>query len=245
MLRAEVGFGCPVAGCGNPYLEWHHFDPPWHMQEHHNSAGMIALCGEHHKHADAGAFTTAQLRELKRDGEGRNEARQGRFNWLRNNLLAVVGGNFFYETPNILTLRDEPAIWLSRDESGYLMVNLRMLTTSGEPRLRLEENFWTLKGKPTDFECPPSGRLIQATYPNGDEVRIEFFPLGDFDAARKRYPSAAFEEWQVEFPITAVEVTMEVGGTDISFGPKHTTFGPGTMIKNSFWSRCHGALALS
>ena len=27
-LRQEVGFGCPIPNCGNPYLEWHHFDPP-------------------------------------------------------------------------------------------------------------------------------------------------------------------------------------------------------------------------
>src|SRR5918912_315690 len=24
-LRREVGFGCPVPDCGNPYLYWHHF----------------------------------------------------------------------------------------------------------------------------------------------------------------------------------------------------------------------------
>jgi hypothetical protein len=28
LLRSEVGFCCPVEGCGNPYLTWHHFDPP-------------------------------------------------------------------------------------------------------------------------------------------------------------------------------------------------------------------------
>jgi hypothetical protein len=27
-LRQEVGFRCPVDDCGNPYLTWHHFDPP-------------------------------------------------------------------------------------------------------------------------------------------------------------------------------------------------------------------------
>ena len=61
-LRREVGFGCPVRDadgvrCGNPYLYYHHFDPPWATEEHHNPAGMIALCGEHHPKADAGTFT--------------------------------------------------------------------------------------------------------------------------------------------------------------------------------------------
>ena len=43
-LRQEVGFGCPVPNCGNPYLEWHHFDPPWSIENHHRPEGMIALC---------------------------------------------------------------------------------------------------------------------------------------------------------------------------------------------------------
>jgi hypothetical protein len=38
----------------------------------------------------------------------------------------------------------------------------------------MEDNYWIIRGEPTDFECPPSGRLIHAIYPNGDELRIEF-----------------------------------------------------------------------
>src|SRR4029079_15500764 len=93
-LRREVQFGCPVSGCANPYLEYHHFDPPWREKHHHNPEGMLALCAEHHRKADAGAFTVEQLREMKK--ESPNTVR-GRFNWLRNELLAVVGGSFYFE----------------------------------------------------------------------------------------------------------------------------------------------------
>ena len=41
-LRREVGFGCPV--CRSPFLTWHHFDPPYHVEEHWRHEGMIALC---------------------------------------------------------------------------------------------------------------------------------------------------------------------------------------------------------
>src|SRR5215211_7582447 len=64
-LRREVGFGCPVDGCGSPYLTWHHFDPPWKERQHHDVVGMVALCREHHDKADVGAFTRQQLRQLK------------------------------------------------------------------------------------------------------------------------------------------------------------------------------------
>jgi hypothetical protein len=64
-LRGEVGFGCPVEGCGSPYLTWHHFDPPWREREHHDADGMFALCLQHHKEADSGAFSDSQLRSFK------------------------------------------------------------------------------------------------------------------------------------------------------------------------------------
>lgn len=101
-LRNEVGFGYPFPDCGNPYLYWHHFDPPWNVQQHHDSAGMIALCAMHHAKADSGTFTTDQLRSFKKEGSVRSVEIRGRFDWMRRDLLAVVGGNFYLETPVIL-----------------------------------------------------------------------------------------------------------------------------------------------
>jgi hypothetical protein len=85
-LRNEVGFGCPVYGCANPYLEYHHFDPPWHIENHHNPEGMIALCTQHHKQADGGAYTNEQLHAMKNDSAHAEEVR-GQFNWLRRNRI--------------------------------------------------------------------------------------------------------------------------------------------------------------
>ena len=79
-LREEVAFGCPIDGCGSPYLTWHHFDPPWHVEQHHKFEGMVALCLQHHKEGDAGAFTPEQLRTLKEDP------------FLRRVDVALIGG---------------------------------------------------------------------------------------------------------------------------------------------------------
>ncbi|MDP9457654.1 MAG: HNH endonuclease, partial [Actinomycetota bacterium] len=51
-----------------------------------------------------------------------------------HSLLAVVGGNFYYDTPIIFQYQGEPSIWFNRDEDGYLLLNVRMLSTSGQPR---------------------------------------------------------------------------------------------------------------
>lgn len=244
-LRREVGFGCPVEGCARPYLEWHHFDPPWHVRPHHDPAGMVALCPEHHRQADAGAFTADQLRALKLSPEERVEAVRGRFNWMRNDLLAVVGGNFYIRTPTIFTFREEKRIWLGRDDDGYLLLNVRMLSASGQPRARIDENFWVAKGDPIDVESPPSGKLLRIRYDNGDDLRVGFAELASFEAARSRYdqfPDRINE--YLTFPITAVEVQMTVGGTDIRFGPKQTNLAANASIRSSVFVDCPAAIGL-
>jgi len=234
-LRREVQFGCPVSGCANPYLEYHHFDPPWREKQHHNPEGMLALCAEHHRKADAGAFTVEQLREMKK--ESPNTVR-GRFNWLRNELLAVVGGSFYFETPVIFQFQGEKAIWFERDPDNNLLLNIRMVTGSGQPRLSLRNNDWMILGNPIDFESPPSGKRIHARYDNGDSLSIEFFVLPDLETAMKRYTHAGSDGLaSLSYPITAVEVQELFGGTEWGFGPTWTKLA-GVTITGSFMSRC-------
>lgn len=120
----------------------------------------------------------------------RTEEVKGRFDWMRHDLLAVVGGNFYYETPPIFQFRGEPSIWFNCDEAGYLLLNLRMLTISNQPRARIEDNFWLPLGYPDDLECPPSEKLLRMTYANGDKLMIEFFELESIADAKKRYSEA-------------------------------------------------------
>jgi hypothetical protein len=237
-LRHEVGFGCPANECGNPYLEWHHFDPPWSEREHHDPAGMVALCGEHHSKADAGAYTPDQLRAFK---DNQAAFVGGRFDWMRNDLLVVVGGNFYHETPTAVQFGQQPVVWLNRDDDGYLLLNLNMLTAGQEPRAVMQDNFWVALGCPVDLECPPSGKRLKVVYDNGDRLGIEFFPLDSADEVDVRYPEAHATSWPISFPITAVEVQMKVGGSDLEFGPRSTKFGRMQMT-NCFSSHCRVGL---
>ena len=172
-LRQEVGFCCPLRGCGSPYLTWHHFDPPWRIEKHHRPQGMIALCREHADKADHGSFTDDQLRELKRMGRSRAKLVRGQFDWMRRDLLAVVGGNFYYDQRVILRINDIPCIWFDRDEEDYSLLNFKMPTISGRPRAQVESNFWSVTPAVDEVVCPPSGRLIEVAYPkNGDKFRV-------------------------------------------------------------------------
>lgn len=262
-LAEEVGFGCPVEGCGSPYLTWHHFDPRWAVRQHHEPDGMVALCRDHHPEADAGAFTIEQLRDMKREGRDRNQAIGARLNWMRDKLLAVVGGNFYYETPIVLRVQHLPVVWFNRDELGRLLVNLQMLSTSGQPRIVMIDNFWLSAGTDeSEIVCPPSGRLVSARYPNGDQLKIAFRELASVEELDRRYASAGlpadvkkrFEglgmplpemrtshiesvaRFGIEFPLAAVEITMEIAGTELRLGPTHTTL-PGQSIMQGCWMK--------
>jgi hypothetical protein len=235
-LRQEVGFGCPAGPsaedtCGSPYLTWHHFDPPWHVNQHHNPEGMVALCREHHDKAEGSAYTADQLREFKSRSAG---AVSGRFDWMRRQLLVVVGGNFYLDTPIPVQLGDQPLVELKRDDEGYLLVSMTMPGPS--PRLRMEDNFWLSTGTPADLECPPFGKRIRAHYEDGDEVRIEFFELDAADDLRSRYAGFNYAD-EIPYPITAVEVQMKLAAIGIDFGARRTQLGTNQII-NGFMRGC-------
>jgi hypothetical protein len=204
---------------------------------------MIALCSEHHPKADAGAFTKDQLHAMKQEAAQRTIAIKSRFDWMRNDFLAVVGGNFYHETPVAVQFKGTPVVSFSSEEGGFKLLNVGMLSSSGSPRLRVEEHFWIEQGIPEDLECPPSGKLLKAEYENGDSIRIEFFELESKQALHKRYPNVDSDRWGLPYPITAVEIRMNVAGTSIKFGPRESNIG-GILIRDSFASRCPVGLAI-
>ena len=95
-LQEEVGYVCPIPGCTSPYLEWHHFDPPWRVEKHHRPKGMIALCSHHHPVGDVETYTSEQLHEYKAAAAKRAATAAGEFEWRRRKLLLVVGGVYFW-----------------------------------------------------------------------------------------------------------------------------------------------------
>jgi hypothetical protein len=237
-LRTEVGFGCPVPMCGNPYLEWHHFDPPFATEAHHRPEGMIALCAEHHRKADAGAYTADQLREFKANKVNAESVR-GTFDWLRNDLLAVVGGNFYYETLKVLVVDGQDTVWFRRDEDGYLRLNVRVPSLSPEPRAVIEDNLWHNIGDPADLRSPPSGRALEIRYATGDRLAVEFFEIQTQEDLYARYRSEILRDRAaLKLPITVVEVTLHIGGTEVSLAAGGTTLPGNNQIRGGFVSHC-------
>ena len=132
---------------------------------------------------------------------------------MRKNLLTVVGGTYFYEVRVAVQCGTKPVIWFNRDEDRHFLLNLRMLTTSTEPRAMVSDNDWITLGRPSDLECPPSGKRLKVQYDDGDRLMIEFLELTE-EAARSRYGwrSSWYDQalMGIGFPLTAVEIFMKV-----------------------------------
>jgi hypothetical protein len=196
---------------------------------------MIALCREHADKADNGAFTDAQLREMKRTGKERAQLVRGRFDWMRRDLLTVVGGNYFYDLTNVLAIGSRQCIGFSRDEDGYLLLNFSMPTLAGRHRAQIVDNFWSVVPDVSEVICPPSGRLVEVRYDNGDRFRVEFFTMDSAAELQGRYTSPRVGTWaaSLPYPLTVVEVWETAAGTSIEFGPDFTKLG-GLNIADSF-----------
>ncbi len=242
-LRSEVGFGCPVPRCRIPFLEYHHFDPEWHVENHHRPEGLIPLCPTHH--AQAASFTIEQLRQMKRSAALAVPA-AGRFLWLRRELVGAVGGCLYHETPVLVQFGDDPMVWFNRDEFGHALLNARMLTTTGneQERIRIEDNDFSVRGTPVDFECPPSGRLLRVRYANGDYMRVAFREVHTRDAAARAFPHihGGLEWLTAEWPLTFVTISMRAGGTNVRFGPTMTMLPGNNSIRGAVMSHCGAGL---
>lgn len=241
-LRQEVEFGYPVPDCGNPYLEFHHFDPPWAVEKHHDPDRMIALCSTHHAKADA--WNPEQVRALKRSPQNRPEV-QGRIEWMSHSILAVVGGNFYYETPTILMLNGRRVVWFERDEQHYLLLNISMDAPGEPPRTSLTNNDWTIKGEPRDVISPPNGSQLKVQYPGGDFLEIRFKEYQSFETLSKAYPSIIEFGDEFHFPVVVAQVELRVRKFGLHLHPEKTILPGSNVVQGGILINCEIGLAIN
>jgi len=172
-LRREVEFCCPVDSCPSPYLTWHHFDPPWHTRQHHDPTGMVALCLQHHKEADAGAFAPDQLRAFKTTVT--RDRPVGRFNWKREQLILRAGGGLYVGCTVFLEMAGHQMIWLTADDDGNQMLNMDVRGAHGKLAFAMRDNCWTVLTELDDVEAPPSARSLVLRAPRQEvQVSVKF-----------------------------------------------------------------------
>lgn len=217
-------------GCANPYLTSHPIGPD----------EVVPLCLTHARQATDTDAPADRLRALAQ-AAGRPSSRTPRPVWQQRPLLCRVAGNFFYETPVIFRLGTVTCIGFGRDGEGNLQLTLRMPTASGQRRATIVDNVWEVLPEGAEVACPPSGRLLDITYPDGDRFRAEFTDVHNGAALQARFGGVARWAYRVVFPATLVELSASVANTDLDFGPNHCTLG-GPSTKDCFTS--HGQAAI-
>lgn len=199
ILRKEVNFGCPVYGCGSPYLTYHHFNPPWHIEQHHNPEGMIALCSEHHNQADHGAFTNDQLKALKEKPFLTLRDRvNGQFNWKREHLVFLIGGNVYLGSQEIYIYEKEKFIWLTNDEHNNTLLNFEVKSKDGTTAFSMIDNDWVIFSDFDDIESIPSSKSLAFKSQKAQiNISIDFNNLSKAEFYSK-YKEIIPDKWLVQ-----------------------------------------------
>ena len=176
-LRREVHFGCPVEGCGKPFLMWHHFDPQWSECPHHNPEGMIALCTEHCQEADRKLRTKEDLKRLKRSPFTKDVV-EAKLPWASDNLILRVGGSYFSTPCQVLSICDQPIVAVRRSDEGPLLVSVRFYDENDIPVAILEDNFFTSITDISDIVVSPGKDRLEVTYkPRHLYFRLKYSPI--------------------------------------------------------------------
>jgi hypothetical protein len=118
-----------------------------------------------------------------------------------------------------------------------------MPTISGQARAQIDQNIWSVAPQVNEVVCPPSGRLVEVSYSNGDKFRAEFYDVASPDALAARYPTSSTANWSgdLNFPATAVEIWETTAGTSIEFGPRFSRLPGNNIFTDCFSIDCRAA----
>ena len=199
VLRREVNYGCPVPGCGEPFLEWHHFDPTWSEEKHHRPEGMIALCTQHHPQADAGTFEIETLKGFKANPNPL-EVVTAKFNWMPSRCLIRLGGCYSFNcfripNPFLPIPTNEPLLVIDRNEMGLVTLSFKLKTSDDTLLAAMYENFLEVsKDAIHDLSISASGNRIKIWLAERD---VGF----EFHFSRKSFEEIQKNVWDEEIKI--------------------------------------------
>jgi hypothetical protein len=166
-LRQEVAFGCPIRRCRKPFLTYHHFDPPWRVEEHFNPDGVIALCWEHHSEAEE-HYTKDYLRKLKQASYSVEDVK-GQFPSWQGEFLIRCAGNYVGGSKAVLQMEGEDIIKLERGEENLLFLSFHLQSKDGKTVAVMKDNVFELgPAEPYDVKTTNSKNRIKVWFAKHD-----------------------------------------------------------------------------
>lgn len=152
-------------------MTWHHFDPPWKTEKHHNPDGMIALCLNHHGRANGEEYSREQLRKWKRNPV-KPELLKTQFGWMFSRSLIRLGGGGFADSWCDLRIEDLSVFQAKRTSAGHLAFSFQLKNKDDELIAYMEDNMFGLfPERVHDFSATASGQRIKIW---SDERKVGF-----------------------------------------------------------------------
>ena len=199
ILRKEVGFGCPI--CRSPFLTWHHFDPPYHIEQHWRPEGMIALCPTCHADADykgnkPGAYSNEELRKLKKSGTRADQIEAFFPAWQdKEQLLIRIGGVYTDPIQPIISINNKSFLGISKTEDGLLNLSFELCDENDNTIIKMDKNWFlvfpqsihnmTIAPKTKDIKIWLKDKNIglDFSFKRIDKIELESYLLNDKKAA--------------------------------------------------------------
>jgi hypothetical protein len=140
---------------------------------------MIALCPFHHQMADAGAYTSAQLRGLKRQQRDA-ERIECPWPWEPENIAFLLGGNILFGARPVLSIDATEVLAARRsalvpDRSSSVVFDLRLCTRDGVDVARIDNNlFEAFTPDLVDFQFTPGTNTFGVEHTSGVKLGLAF-----------------------------------------------------------------------
>jgi len=147
-VRQRCGFGCVV--CGDPFIVYHHFDPPFPEAHEHRPEGITLLCQRCHDDETRHRLAPDYVRQHNanpyclRAGHTRHCLVRSSISTGRPLTFKI--GSTTFETQVVLMYEDEELISFKppEDEKAPLRLSAKMTDLNGQELLTIVDNEWRI-----------------------------------------------------------------------------------------------------
>jgi len=152
-------------------LTWHHFDPPWKIEEHHDPDRMIALCLKHHGLAEGEEYSREQLREWKQNPNN-PELLKKKYDWMFPWCLIRLGGGVLAPGWCDLRIEDFVVFQAKRTSADHLAFSFKLKNEDDALIASMEDNMFRVFPELVhDFSLASRGHRIKIW---SDERKVGF-----------------------------------------------------------------------
>lgn len=167
-IRQRCGFGCVI--CGDPFIYYHHFDPPFNQAREHRAEGITILCGNHHREADHGRRSIESIKARDADPECRRRGHTVAVLDGSTGPLKFIMGSAVFDTPVILMYETIELISFRPPETNEApwRLSARIFDRIGRELLRITDNEWRIDTN--RYDVTAEGKVIEVRQRKGDVV---------------------------------------------------------------------------